>query len=342
MNRTAGIFVIGLVIGAAVTALILVELSEGEKGEAQEQEIASLRTRVQQLEREKASLPSIREEDASIRASVVDDMDDMLEAPPPIEDIPRISEDEPIQDPTIVDSRIEGLSKEQQIKAELEKFGGQLQSLIMGNGDAAKKAIQRALEIGGPGTAMEIFEQFEKNGNIGLAHAVAQTNDPEAMDKLKAVVLDHDRGFIERRTAVHGLAFSDAEGLESFYEEVATSDPDLGTRANAAYGLARRNDAGIELYAKSVDQAFKQKDSAALQYLSGLVLLGKRALPTVHERLRTITDKQARLTMILHVIGEHKDPDSIPVLRELAGNPETDADVRKAAEATAEKIAKGD
>jgi HEAT repeat protein len=342
MNRTWGVFAMGLTVGAAVAALIVMTLTGDRANAERDEEVASLKTQVRKLERELESVREANRASADLQAKAVADLAEPLESPPPEPENAAAVEEEtkPIQDPAI-----SGEMTDEQLMARLETFASRMQGLFTGSGKAAREAIQEILKAGGPGTAMRIYALYDKEEDIGkkfgLAHAVAQTGDPEALAKLKAVVLDQAKSFVERRFAAHGFAFSDAEGLEPLYEEVARNDPDLGTRANAAYGLARRTDEGIELYAKMVDQAFEQKDSAAIQYAGGFLLLGKRALPAVHKRIKTIEDKQARLLMI-HMMGQHGDPDSIPVLRELAGDPKTDADVRKAAEELAAKIAEGD
>jgi HEAT repeat protein len=173
-----------------------------------------------------------------------------------------------------------------------------------------------------------------------LAHAFAQSGDPLALKALEDTLKDPDRGLIDHRVAAHGLAFTDLESVVPTLRQTAKEDPDQGARANAAFGLARRGDSeGMALYAAATDEAFEKRDPAAIQYLSGFALLGKKAVPVMRERLSTYEDKQAKIVLI-ELLKDQKDVESVPVLRKLAADSETDPDVRKAAEQALTELAK--
>ena len=52
-------------------------------------------------------------------------------------------------------------------------------------------------------------EEDDLNVKLILAHALAQSRRPEATEMLQGIVLDRNNAFMERRVAIHGLAFVD-------------------------------------------------------------------------------------------------------------------------------------
>ncbi|HEY7513425.1 MAG TPA: HEAT repeat domain-containing protein, partial [Vicinamibacteria bacterium] len=167
---------------------------------------------------------------------------------------------------------------------------------------------------------------------VAIAHALAQSGNKEAVEALKAVLADPaEEDMIQLRLASHGLAFTDAEGVEPALLDAAHRAADTGVRANAAFGLARRKNAeGLALYVKATDEAMANRDPAALQYLGGFMLLGDDALPAMRERLLTYTEPQAVLTLI-ELIKARGDKGAIENLRKLAADQGQPASVRNSA-----------
>jgi len=217
------------------------------------------------------------------------------------------------------------------------KFGASLQAVILGGGEDAKKEIRDLLARAGEHGIELLVAKFDDDSvdfqmRAVIAHALAQSGDPKAIAKLKAVLADPESGMLEMRLASHSLAFSDAEGLDDTLLAVAHKATDTGARANAAFGLARRNNPeGVELYAKATDEAMANRDPAGLQYLYGFMLLGDAGLPPMRERLLTYTEPQA-LLMLIEGLKTKGDKGAIENLKKLAADPGRPESVRKSAE----------
>jgi hypothetical protein len=229
---------------------------------------------------------------------------------------------------------------EAELKAGLQEFGENLRSIILG-GEAGKQAsenVRELLQRAGPEAVAKLIGRFEDDtesmgARVVIAHALAQSNDPVAIEALAAQLRDVDAGMLVHRFASHALAFSEADGVDVILSQVAHYNPDLGARANASFGLARKgSEEGLALYFKATDEAFEGGDPQALQYLGGLRLLGDKVLPGVRERLLTYTNTEALLVMIGGVKASN-DVESVPVLEKLAADGARPTSVRKAAEA---------
>jgi hypothetical protein len=167
---------------------------------------------------------------------------------------------------------------------------------------------------------------------VAIAHALAQSGNPEGIAALTRVIQDPQTGMLELRLASHGLAFSNAPGIDDTLLGVARRTSDTGARANAAFGLARRGNAeGLALYVKATDEAIANRDPAALQYLGGFTLLGDDALPPLRERLLTYTETQT-VIMLIEIVRAKGDKGALENLRKLAADAGRDAAIRKAAE----------
>jgi len=227
---------------------------------------------------------------------------------------------------------------EEEIKAEMKAFGGALGQIIQGGGEEAKKRLRELLARGGKPLIQALVAKFEDDttdigARVVVAHALAQSGDPDALEALKSTLRDPDAGMLMHRFASHGLAFSDAEGLETILSFTAHKAEDLGARANAAFGLARRGaEEGIPLYMATVDEAIENGDPAGLQYLGGVTLLGKKAYPAMRERLLTYKEPQALLTLI-EVLKARGDKGAIPNLEKLAYDSGRPVAIQKSAEA---------
>lgn len=227
---------------------------------------------------------------------------------------------------------------EDEIRAELQAFGGALGQIIRGGGEEAKQRLRAFLARGGEPLIRKLIEEFgDETGGIGersiLAHALAQSGHPDALEALKGALRDPDAGMLMHRLASHGLAFSDAEGLETILSLTAHKAEDMGARANAAFGLARRGaEEGVPLYMATVDEAIEKGDPAGLQYLGGVALLGEKAYPAMRERLLTYKEPQALLVLI-EVLKMRGDRGAIPNLERLAFDSTRPVSVQKSAEA---------
>jgi hypothetical protein len=227
---------------------------------------------------------------------------------------------------------------EEEIEAELKAFGQALGAIIQGGGEEAKKRLRELFARGGKALVQALVDKFQDDTtDIGVrvvaAHALAQSGDPDALEALKSTLRDPDAGMLMHRFASHGLAFSDAEGLETILSLTAHKAEDMGARANAAFGLARRGtEEGIPLYMATVDEAIEKGDPAGLQYLGGVTLLGEKAYPAMRERLLTYKEPQA-LLLLIEVLKGRGDKGAIPNLEKLAYDSGRPVAVQKSAEA---------
>jgi hypothetical protein len=219
----------------------------------------------------------------------------------------------------------------------IDTFGASLQAILTGQGEDAKKELRDLLARAGKHGLDLLLAKFEDDATdfrmrLFLAHALAQSGNPEAIQELQKVLADPDAGLVELRLATHGLAFSDAPGLDDSLLAVARNTADTGARANAAFGLARRKNAeGLDLYLKATDEAMANRDPAGLQYLGGFMMLGDEALPAIRQRLLTYTEPQS-LVMLIEILKQRGDTGALENLRKLSadrGRPEA---IRKSAD----------
>jgi hypothetical protein len=235
---------------------------------------------------------------------------------------------------------------DEEIDAELEAFGQAFISILQGGGEEAKKRLREFVARGGKPVVDQWLEKFrDEKAGIGprsvLVHALAQSGHPDALEALKSTLRDPDAGLLAHRLASHGLAFSDAEGLDTILSLTAHKAEDIGARANAAFGLARRgNEEGIPLYMSLTDEAIEKGDPAGLQYLGGVVLLGKKAYPAMRERLLTYKEQQA-LLLLIEVLKAGGDKDAVPNLEKLAYDSTRPLAVQRSAEAALKVLRDG-
>lgn len=226
---------------------------------------------------------------------------------------------------------------DEEIMSGVETFGAALGSIIQGGGEEEKAKLRALFARAGPRAVELLVGKFEDDATdiglrVAIAHALAQSGNPDAVASLTAVLADPEAGMLELRLASHGLAFSDAEGIDDALLGVAHRAADTGARANAAFGLARRkHPEGVGLYLKATDEALANRDPAAFQYLGGLTLLGDDALPPLRERLLTYTEPQAAITVI-EILKAKGDKGALENLRKLAADEGRPAAVRKSAE----------
>ncbi|MFI5401684.1 MAG: HEAT repeat domain-containing protein [Planctomycetota bacterium] len=216
-------------------------------------------------------------------------------------------------------------------------FGAELGEIMQGRGEEAKQKLRDVFARGGEHAVDLLVEKFEDDATdiglrVAIAHALAQSGNPDAIASLTKVLANPAAGMLELRLATHGLAFSDAPGTDDALLRVAHQAADTGARANAAFGLARRkNPEGVGLYMKATDEALANRDPTALQYLGGFTLLGDEALPLLRERLLTYTEPQAAITLI-EILKSRGDKGSIENLRKLAGDAGRPESIRRSAE----------
>lgn len=322
-------FLLGLVVG--VGGVLIVVLAGG--GEAEKPDDPEVSRLSQENERLEGQLSASKQEVADLEGKLVAAEAERMKA---AESLETARAEAPSEDAAEKPAeKPDGPPSESDIQKAIEAYGNALSAVIQGGGEESKKRIRAFFARLTREQIAELLERYKSSSDIGhkivLAHALAQSGRAEAIEALTALVRDHDLGFLERRFASHGLAFSDDDSVIPVLGEVARSDPDLGARANAAFGLARRGDEeGVALYAKATDEAFAAKDPIALQYLGGFMLLGEKGLPAVRERLRTYEDKQAQM-LLLEVVKANKDRESLPILQAIVDDPEADKSVRESA-----------
>lgn len=335
-------FIVGLLLGAAVT-LVVAKVRIGDDEDVLSPEVARLTAENSDLlQRIQALADTFEEERTALREELLAASKALEEHhPDEIEQHPPTIEDEPA--PT--DLPAAGAPPtEEEVGAAIKKFRMQLGSIIQGQeqGQEAAAELQELFARVDAETMQKILDRYgeedDLNAKLILAHALAQSRRPEATEMLEGIVLDRNNGFMERRLASHGLAFVDDPELTPFLLDIARNDPERGIRANASFGLARAgSEEGIAIYAAATDEAFKEKDPAAIGYLGGFSLLGKKGLPVVRERLVTYEDPQIRI-MLIQVVREQKDRGSISILRGLENDPKAGQAVQEEARKAIEAI----
>jgi len=327
----------GLAGGALLT--LGVQFAAGENGEApraaisrESNTITELRAENERLRQEAAAATKLADEQQDLNR-LLEEKAALLEAkarrsePPPV--APEAPSDRPPTDDEI-------------LKAAGE-FGEALGAIIQGGGEEAKAKLRDLFARGGKHAVELLVAKFEDDATdiglrVAIAHALAQSGDPDAVASLTAVLADPAAEMLELRLATHGLAFTDAAGIDDALLAVAHRTADTGARANAAFGLARRkNPEGVELYLKATDEALANRDPAALQYLGGFTLLGDEALPPLRERLLTYTEPQAAITLI-EILKARGDRGSLENLRKLAADEGRPASIRQSAEGAIKAI----
>jgi len=251
----------------------------------------------------------------------------------------------PEPEPEKKDEEPTGELTDEEIGKGLKRFGSRLQRIIRGKGKEAVEELRELIKRGGPKVLKQVTKAWldasiDLQRRVIAAHILAQSGDPAALELLSSTLRDPDQGMIEHRIAAHALAFSDAEGLEPLLLEVARNHKETGASANAAFGLARRGiEEGIELYMAATDQAFEEGQPEAIQYLSGLPLIGEKAKPYVRERLLTYKSETALLTLI-EIVKALKDEKAIEQLQELAYDASRPVSIQKAAKGAIEALTK--
>ena len=326
----------GVVIGVGGMLLVMFGGSE-EPAKTEDLEVSKLRQEneayVQKLESARTALSEAKGELAGARTRISElEQGTASVASAAVPEEPVLV---PAEKPT-------GPPTEEEMEAELRRYGSSIGAVIQGGGEEAKKRLREFFERVTDEQVQALFEKFDSSADLGakfgIAHALAQSGRPEVVEALAQIVQDPESGFLEHRVVAHGMAFSDDDAVVPILNDVARNDSDRGARANAAFGLARRgDDEGISLYTKATDEAFEAKDPEALNYLGGFMLLGKDGLPAVRERLGTYTSRQARLILI-EVVRSNKDREAIPALRALVDDPDTDKSVRDNAEKAIKEI----
>jgi hypothetical protein len=236
---------------------------------------------------------------------------------------------------------------EEDLRKELGTFGRGIGHLLVNDEEAAgvRERLRDALRRAGPEGIARLLTRLEDEAEpLGarfvLAHALAQSGDPVAIEALENHLRDADSGMLLHRFASHALAFCDAEGMEVFLSEIANTAEDRGVRANTGFGLARRgSDEGLRVYLAAADEAFETGDPSAIQYLGGLGILGEPGFPAIRERLLTYESKEA-LVLLIHFAKEQGDRGALPALERLAYDAARPESVQKAAQGAIKALTK--
>lgn len=236
---------------------------------------------------------------------------------------------------------------DEEIKQGIHAFAQCLRQLIFGDekGAAAAEELRDLLALATPEQMKKLIDAFgddteNMQRRVVLAHVLAQSGQPDALAALKDAVREPEAGLMVQRFAAHGLAFSDAEGLDAFMLDMAHNHTERGVRANLAFGLQRRGvDEGVPLYFAAMDEALEQGDPNALQYVGGLVLIDDRANEGIRERLGTYQGTEALLVLI-HIVQRREDKGAIPALEKLAYDASRPISVQKAAQGALKVLGK--
>ncbi|MHC4163668.1 MAG: hypothetical protein ACYSUM_16195 [Planctomycetota bacterium] len=258
--------------------------------------------------------------------------EDLEPAAPPLEDLEPVVPEGPVTD--------------EEIKKGIATFAECLTNLIYGDekGAAAADDLRDLLERATPEQMKKLIAVFGDDTEpmqrrVVYAHVLAQSEQPEALATLQAALREPEAGLMVQRFAAHGLAFSDAEGLDTFMLDMAHHHTERGVRANLAFGLQRRGvDEGVCLYFAAMDEALEKGDPSALQYVGGLVLIDERANAGIRERLGTYEGTEALLVLI-GVVQRRADKGALPALERLAYDSSRPISVQKAAQGALKAMA---
>ncbi len=330
--------VLGCVLGAVVSGFVVRQATKPDTTPRQERATDADRGLAQQLADLKSANRALHER-AATQAQRQEQLEKELKRwrNKTLEPAPKKEHDEP--------TASGGKPTNKQVESAIEKFGGNLQHIIRGTerGKKAAAEVRAVLLAGGEEAIRHVIGKFEDTTRdpgtrLVIAHALAQSGDPIALESLKAHLRDPDSGLVLKRLSGHALAFSDAEGLNPVLEQAARTATDTGVRANAAFGLQRRGvEGGVDLYMQATDDAFAKGDPAALQYLGGLGLMGKKVLPAVRKRLGTYKEEQALVVLIMTVQNAN-DVEAIPALEKLAYDAARPKSVQNAAQGALQKL----
>jgi len=240
--------------------------------------------------------------------------------------------------------KLEGPVTDWEIKTGIGTFAECLRDLIFGDekGAAAADDLRDLLDRARPEQMKKLIAVFGDDTEpmqrrVVYAHVLAQSEQPEA---LRDAVREPEAGLMVQRFAAHGLAFSDAEGLDTFMLDMAHSHAERGVRANLSFGLQRRGvDEGVGLYFAATDEALEHGDPSALNYVGGLMLIDERADPGIRERLGSYEGTEALLALI-GVVQRRADKGAIPALENLAYDSRRAISVQKAAQGALKALAK--
>jgi len=243
--------------------------------------------------------------------------------------------------------KLEGPVTDWEIKTGIGTFAECLRELIYGDekGAAAADDLRDLLDRASPEQMSALAAVFGDDTEpmqrrIVYAHVLAQSGQPESLAMLQNAVREPEAGLMVQRFAAHGLAFSDAEGLDKFMLDMAHNHTERGVRANLAFGLQRRGvDEGVGLYFAATDEALENGDPSALQYVGGLMLIDERANAGIRERLGSYEGEEALLTLI-GVVQRRADKGAIPALEILAFDSRRPISVQKAAQGALKALAK--
>jgi hypothetical protein len=249
----------------------------------------------------------------------------------------------PEPEPVVLDRPV----TDEEIKKGIATFAQCLTNLIYGDEKGAKAAeeLRDLLALATPEQMKKLIAVFGDDAEnmqrrVVYAHVLAQSEQPEALTTLQDAVRDPEAGLMVQRFAAHGLAFSDAEGLDTFMLDLAHNHEERGVRANLAFGLQRRGvDEGVPLYFAAMDEALENGDPNALQYVGGLALIDARANAGIRERLGTYEGAESLLVLI-HIVQRRADAGAKPALEKLAFDSSRPISVQKAAQGALEVLAK--
>jgi hypothetical protein len=229
------------------------------------------------------------------------------------------------------------------VEEEIERFAGQLQKLMLGEGKESSERLRDTLGMVRAGTIERIIDEFKDASTNAarrsvLAHVLGQSWRPEAIEALRRVANDAESGVLARCLAAQALAYSDARELDPILLALARDSLDTGVRANASFGLWRRgNKDGIALYFAVIDAVFERQDPEAARYLAGVRVMGDKAWPGIRERLLSYRNEQALLALIAFVQASG-DKAASEALGELAGDEAKARSVRDAARGALESL----
>jgi HEAT repeat protein len=171
-----------------------------------------------------------------------------------------------------------------------------------------------------------------------LAAAVLEgLHDPSSIAALESATRDPD--LLVQRMAAHALATLGTRDAVPALESAMNESKDPGVRANAAYGLAKLGeksgiDALLEMWrAKDLDPSLRTP------ILGGIMDAGQPQFAPVFRPL--IADRSQEYTCrLMGILGAAKirDPQAIPALESVIGNPEDHDSLREAAKKAVNEI----
>jgi HEAT repeat protein len=203
-------------------------------------------------------------------------------------------------------------------------------------GDPKFKGALEAIKAAGKPAIEFLMETLRKSKSASerfLAAALLEgAADPSSVDAL-ALALKNDDDEIVRRMASHALAVMGAPSGEAPLRAATTEDKDWGVRVNSAYGLAKLGkEDGLKILRDSYESADTPPEYR-LAILGGLADVAAPSTAPLFRKILSDTKDAAYLLVSIGALEKMKDAESITALQAIVNSTQTDMVKQRAAKA---------